>query len=228
MELNLDDFSIDNYDAYDITRGNRRCGGVVIYTANELSCNLVGIKSFALESILEYVTVELAIENHKHGVVSCMYRTPGSNLDTFSENVEHIFSDAKGMKTIFVCGDLNIDSLKHESHNSTRNFLDMMYSLGLYPLIDKPTRITDTSATLIDNIFTNDLHHNLTSGILFNDISDHLPIFALCEFNVTRRIVNGFQYIRTVNEDTFASLSSEVGQQSWENVVNTKNDANQA
>ena len=68
---------------------------------------------------------------------------------------------------------------------------------------------------------------NLTSGILFNDISDHLPIFAFCEFNVTRRIVNGFQYIRTVNDDTFASLSSELGQQFWENVVNT-NDANQA
>ena len=50
----------------------------------------------------------------------------GSNLDTFSENVEHIFSDAKGMKTIFVCGDLNIDLLKHESHKNTRNFLDIM------------------------------------------------------------------------------------------------------
>ena len=81
------------------------------------------------------------------------------------------------MKTIFVCGDLNIVLLKHESHKSTRNFLDMMYSLGMYPLIDKPTRITDFSATLIDNIFTNELHHNITSGILFNNISDHLPNF---------------------------------------------------
>ena len=59
MEFNLDDFSIDNnYDAYHITRGNRRGGGVVIYTAYELSCNLVETKSFALESILECVTVE--------------------------------------------------------------------------------------------------------------------------------------------------------------------------
>ena len=49
-------------------------------------------------------------------------------------------------------------------------------------------------------------------------------MFALCEFNVTQRIVNGFQYIKTVNEDMFASLSSEFGQQSRENVVNT-NDA---
>ena len=70
-------------------------------------------------------------------------------------------------------------------------------------------------------------HLNITSGILSNDISDHLPIFALCEFNVTRRIVNGFQYVRTVNEDTLASLSTALGQQSWENVVNT-NDANEA
>ena len=58
----------------------------------------------------------------------------GQTLDTFSENVEHIFSDAKGMTTIFVFGDLNIDLLKHEIHKSTKNFLDMMYSLGLYPL----------------------------------------------------------------------------------------------
>ena len=69
MELNLDDFNIDN-DAYHITRGNRRGGGVVIYTANELSCKMVETKSFAVESILECVTVELAKENPKKVVVS--------------------------------------------------------------------------------------------------------------------------------------------------------------
>ena len=68
-----------------------------------------------------------------------------------------------------------------------------MYSLCLYPLIDKPTRVTESSATLIDNIFTNELRHNLTCGILFNDISDHLPIFALCEYNIQRNIVKEFQ-----------------------------------
>ena len=46
MEFNLDYSNIDNYDAYHITRGNRRDGGVVIYTANELSCTMVETKSF--------------------------------------------------------------------------------------------------------------------------------------------------------------------------------------
>ena len=36
------------------------------------------------------------------------------------------------------------------------------------------TRITYSSTTLMDNIFTNELRFNLTSGIIFNDISDHL------------------------------------------------------
>ena len=97
----------------------------------------------------------------------------------------------------------------------------------LYPLIDKPTRVTDSSATLIDNIFTNELCHNLTCGILFNDISDHLPIFVLCEYNIKRNIVKEFQHIRKITEDTLASLSNELSQQSWDNVLNI-NDVNQA
>ena len=42
-----------------------------------------------------------------------------------------------------------------------------------------PTRITETSCTLIDNIFTNDLSNEHFSGILYSDINDHLPVFTL-------------------------------------------------
>ena len=113
-----------------------------------------------------------------------------------------------------MCGDFNIDLLKHESQNSYKNVLDIMYSFGLYPLIDKPTRVTDSSTTLIDNIFTNELRHNLTCCILFNDISDRLPIFALCEYNINRNIVKELQHIRKITEDTLASFSNELSQQS--------------
>ena len=126
-----------------------------------------------------------------------------------------------------MCGDFDIDLLKHETHNNNKQFIDTMYSLGLYPLIDKPTRISDSSTTLIDNIFTNELRFNLTSGILFNDISDHLPIFALCEYNISRYNVKEFQIIRKINEETMASFSNELSQQKWEDVLKT-DDVNQA
>ena len=47
-------------------------------------------------------------------------------------------------------GDYNIDLLKYEHNCDTRMFLDMMYSHGLYTLINKPTRITQFTATVIE------------------------------------------------------------------------------
>ena len=54
----------------------------------------------------------------------------------------------------------------------------MLFSLGMYQLIY--IRITESSATLIDNIFTNELNIDITSGLMINDISDHLPVFCIC------------------------------------------------
>ena len=123
--------------------------------------------------------------------------------------------------------DLNIDLLKHEHHSNTKNFLDLMYSLGFYPLIDKPTRITDISATLIDHIFRNELRHNITCGILFIDISDHLPIFALCEYQIRRNTKMDTQYTRVINKDTITLLIQDLSLQSWDDISNLY-DVNQA
>ena len=52
-----------------------------------------------------------------------------------------------------------------------------MYSNYYFPVILRPTRITNNSCILIDNIFINNpLITN--SGLIICDISDHLPIFV--------------------------------------------------
>ena len=72
----IDEFNINSYDAYHVTRGIRMGGGVAIYTNKKLPCKMVETKSIAVENILECVTVELSIKKHTNVVVSCMYRTP--------------------------------------------------------------------------------------------------------------------------------------------------------
>ena len=42
-------------------------------------------------------------------------------------------------------------------------------------MIQYPTRITQTTATLLGNIFVNNVYHDIDSAIIYNDISDHLP-----------------------------------------------------
>ena len=57
-----------------------------------------------------------------------------------------------------------------------------MYSNSFIPLITRPTRVTSTSATLIDNIYTNNLQNiqNTLSGISTTDMTDHFTIFHIC------------------------------------------------
>ena len=82
-------------------------------------------------------------------------------------------------KYCVLLGDFNLDLLKFESHLSTENFLNTLGSYCFQPQILQPTRITDHSATLIDNIFFNSLEHFSINGNLCYDLSDHLPNFRI-------------------------------------------------
>ena len=75
-------------------------------------------------------------------------------------------------------GDFNVDLLKLEAHGPTSDYMGEFTSGGFYPLVSLPTRLTDTTATLIDNIWTNNLVAKMGSGLVTVKISDHLPIFA--------------------------------------------------
>lgn len=82
-------------------------------------------------------------------------------------------------KVQIVCGDFNIDTLNQRVLKNTSEFINIMYSNHLCPLIDKPSRITPETATLIDHIFTNRLEEKVIGGLFIRDVSDHLPVFAI-------------------------------------------------
>ena len=54
----------------------------------------------------------------------------------------------------------------------------MLASHGYFPLITLPTRVTNSSATIIDQIISNDNLHTLKPGVIRADLSDHYPIFC--------------------------------------------------
>ena len=76
--------------------------------------------------------------------------------------------------------DHNLDFLKASKHTSTEDFVDLKLNIGLFPTVTRPTRVTHTSAALIDNIMVNkDLYDSHSIGILLSDLSDHLPCFLI-------------------------------------------------
>ena len=68
------------------------------------------------------------------------------------------------------------------------DYVDMLHSLSCKLLVHKPTRITKRSTTLIDHIYTNDVKSSIVSGIIIDDLSDHLPIFAISEKALPQKV----------------------------------------
>ena len=75
-------------------------------------------------------------------------------------------------------GDFNLDLLQFNHYRLTQEFVDTLFSHAFIPLFPNPTRLTSFSATLIDNIFTNNLSPSCLDGIVLNDLFHQLPVFA--------------------------------------------------
>jgi hypothetical protein len=111
-------------------------------------------------------------------------------------------------KQIIHTGDYNLNLLNTASHAPTNEFSEINFSHSLLPTINRPTRISEKSATLIDNIYTNSqLSDNYKSGIILSDLSDHYPIFFL---HLTETITHHDTYITyrantMKNKETFSS-----------------------
>ena len=69
---------------------------------------------------------------------------------------------SKAHRSISMLGDFNIDLLKHDYHAPTNEFLDSLTS-KLFRHILQPTRVSSSSKTLIDNIFSNTLSRDSVS-----------------------------------------------------------------
>ena len=96
----------------------------------------------------------------------------------FFKSIIHIDKKANTEnKYCFLLGDFNINLLNYDTHSQTEDFINTLNSCFFELHIIKPTRITDHTATLIDNIFFNSIDFDAISGNLIFDLTDHLSNF---------------------------------------------------
>ena len=77
-----------------------------------------------------------------------------------------------------------------------------MYAHSFIPVINRPTRVTKNTFTLIDKIFTN--HHDVKEhqhhGILKTDITDHFRYFISIVEKSPNFIDDEYKLTRIINE----------------------------
>jgi len=157
-------------------------GGVGIFIKDCYQYKIRQDLSIFIPHVFESIFVEIQTGN-KNVIVGTVYRPntyPKADLDIFSHNMhelQQLLGNEK--KSVYIMGDMNVDLLKCSDHAKTGEYLDNLFTQGFIPLILKPTRITPHCRTLIDHIYTNTYEHNMTSGIIISDVSDHLGIFTI-------------------------------------------------
>ena len=126
---------------------------------------------------------------------------------------------------IVIMGDFNINFLNYDSHSETNDFINITASNHLLPHILHPTRVTDHSATIIDNIFSNNLELDALSGNILTNISDHCPQFLiLVNTDIDYKDCSLHQYdYSKFNEQTFLN---ELKNHFWDHLSTDNSDLN--
>ena len=177
-------YNMPKYNCINRFRKQRRGGGVSLYIKNDIKfINRPDLEYFDAEMESLFIEIDKNVFNlSSNVVVGVIYRMPNTCMEIFNDRMSDIMNIVQRERKIcYFLGDLNVDLLKHESHQSTAAFLDSLNSYNVFPLITKPTRVTRESATLIDHVLTNnfDINSKHVQGILCTSISDHYAIFHI-------------------------------------------------
>ena len=154
-------------------------GGLLIYVHNDYYCEPITIKEDTIGWENLFVKVRHKSTGSKANIIGNIYRVPKELLSDFHLFQEEFDEALELLRTIrspiYLCGDYNIDLLKINTKDHYNTFYNNFTAAGYLPRISLPTRITNHSATLIDNIFSTELCNN-DSAVIVNHISDHQMI----------------------------------------------------
>ena len=151
-------------------------GGVGLYINESLKYTVIEKTS---NDAFQALWIEIHSSQKCNIICGIVYRKrniPQRFQEYFDETLEKLIASNQ---SVYITGDFNINLLHAESSRYAQEFLLSLQSFSFTPIIDKPTRVHNNSATLIDNILTNKVDANITSDNIVSDISDHFSQFCV-------------------------------------------------
>ena len=107
------------------------------------------------EKVFETIFVKIEL---KHDTITCgtIYRLPmtdSTSNQQFVSNLSSVLSHLKPNTKCCMYGDFNYDLLQAENRYTSK-FIETMFNHCFYSIINKPTRITSSSAIVLDHVWT--------------------------------------------------------------------------
>ena len=211
---------------YVLPHGNKY-GGVAIFVHKEFGNVIlrddlkVSCSCQCNKCILENIWVQIT-NNDGNYIIGGLYRHPNGNHQHFTCDLESTLSKIDPNSICILAGDTNIDLLKYDA-DSSFNYFTTLSANNFLPCITMPTRITHTTATLIDHIFiklpAKFYNTDVKSGNLVSDITDHLPNFVILNKG-TRPKKNKRPMVRIYSEKNIDKFKNSLENVDWETILN--------
>jgi exonuclease III len=141
--ININNFTLSSA----FCRKNSDHGGACIFIKKGvMTKELNSVKEFGEEKSFELSVIELV---RYAVIIICIYRSPDGKIDTFFNKLELVIQKLMvKSKTLILCRDWNINLLQPSTH--TRDLNNLLLRYNLKHTVNVPTRITKTTATLLD------------------------------------------------------------------------------
>ena len=216
--ISTDVVSIPGYELIFKNR-NRMGGGVAIYYRSILN---IKNRQDLIPANVEAVCLEVTRPKSKPILITSVYRPPNSQMELFNE-IESLFQNLDNEhKEQIIVGDFNCDLLQDNLKNHTKRLNDIVNLFQLEQIINLPTRITDSTSSLLDIALVTNPENILQHGVLHVGISDHSLIYV-CRKLSPNLIKNQVKVIRSRDYKNYMQgnfnfdLSNALLNMDWEN-----------
>ena len=170
-------YQLNSYNQY-TSNNTRNSGGLALYCHSRLE--IISREDLIVKTAcMEALFVEI-VSGGRNKIVGLIYHRPNTNKIDFINKLEDILENlSRENKLIYLSGDFNFNLLNKENCLQTKNLINLFNSNNYVSMINKPSRVTNNSSTIIDQIWTNDYKNISKNGLFYDFTSDHFPVFSI-------------------------------------------------
>jgi hypothetical protein len=204
-----DEIFIPNYNIIRRDRpGDKKGGGLLIYVKEDFEITTI---NSPFEPPVESLIIELKRQFLPKITVVAIYRpekSPSSFIDKLGE-----FLVSQANEETLVLGDFNLNQYSDKSQPF--KLKSVIFNSGFKQVINRPTRITPTSETLLDLILTNTPELMTTKGVWNSHLADHEITYIVRKRPKNLKDPITYKYLRNFKNLNQVQLKKSLSEAPW-------------
>ena len=165
--------NITDYNCVRRDRITGKKGGIVVYVKNGI--NYIHCKEIEDDNI-ESIWIEVCFKNQKRILFGFIYRPPSENVMWIEYFEKQLFKASNFSQNVVLLGDFNFSLFKPNLHSRWNN---LIHAFDLKQQMEKATRVSKNTATLIDHIYTSNNINIQQISVPETSLSDHYPVILI-------------------------------------------------